>query len=397
MAIRRLALIFGDRIPPDTIGVRMRPALVGLIVVVHFQPDQCDPIPASGFDLYFSIDDDSERGLATTLRTRAYCTIDTHVGFPARFDRSMPCDFVFAAQCDGAERLRDAGIESAVWLPLACDPEIHRRHDAGKEYDFCFVGNVVPGPRAELLERPKSRYPGHFAGSAYLDDMARIYSASRVVFNRSVRNDVNMRVFEAVACGSLLVTNDLTENGQGELFQDGVHLATYREADELLEKVAYYLEHEEEREAIAAAGRAEALARHTYRHRMERLLAEVEARLSRTVVAAGAVGSGPANAGEPTSPRRPAATAEGTCSGIDFDHHALLQPGGIHAALPAGIDPAYAAALGADRRRQRLDRWHCCVPRRRSGYVARAGDRDHQCHEPGFPRGHQPGVETRPG
>ena len=40
-----------------------------------------------------------------------------------------------------------------------------------------------------------------------------------------------------------------------------------------------------DREAIAAAGRAEAIARHTYRHRMERLLAEAERRLGRTVVA----------------------------------------------------------------------------------------------------------------
>src|SRR5262249_44491789 len=77
---------------------------------------------------------------------------------------------------------------------------------------------------------------------------------------------------EAVACGSLLVTNDLRDNGQDELFRDGVHLATYRDADELLDKVSFYLRREEVRERIAAAGRAEALARHTYRHRMEPLL-----------------------------------------------------------------------------------------------------------------------------
>src|SRR5262249_10198019 len=37
------------------------------------------------------------------------------------------------------------------------------------------------------------------------------------------------------------------------------------------------------REAIAAAGRAEALERHTYRHRMERLLGAVDSALERTV------------------------------------------------------------------------------------------------------------------
>jgi GT2 family glycosyltransferase/tetratricopeptide (TPR) repeat protein len=290
MRIQRVALVFDDRIRPDTTGIHCRRALAELVDVVHFRPEHRDQISSTGFDLYLSIDDDTDHRLPDSLRPRAYWAIDTHLDFPARFERAVSCDFVFAAQRDGAERLRQSGIDSALWLPLACDPEIHRPHDGAKQYGFAFVGNVVPGPRAELLELLKSRYPSHFIGNAYLHEMARIYSASRVVFNRSVRNDVNMRVFEAVACGSLLVTNDLAENGQDELFRDGVHLVTYRNADELLAKVAYYLKHEEEREAIAAAGRAEVLARHTYRHRMERLLAEVDARLARSGVPVAVVG-----------------------------------------------------------------------------------------------------------
>ena len=81
-----------------------------------------------------------------------------------------------------------------------------------------------------------------------------------------------MRVFEALACGSLLVTNELSENGQAELFRDGVHLATYCEHTDLLDKLAFYLAREATREKIAAAGRAEAIARHTYGHRMEQIL-----------------------------------------------------------------------------------------------------------------------------
>src|SRR5207302_6229502 len=132
-------------------------------------------------------------------------------------------DFVFAAQRDGAERLRAEGIESATWLPLACDPAIHRRHEVPRAYDVAFVGHIFPGPRDELLQLIAREFPGHFIGRAFFDEMARIYSASRVVFNRSLCNDVNMRVFEAPACGSLLVTNDLAENGQDELFRDRVH------------------------------------------------------------------------------------------------------------------------------------------------------------------------------
>ena len=87
-----------------------------------------------------------------------------------------------------------------------------------------------------------------------------------------------------MACGSLLLTNDLTDNGQAELFQDGVHLATYREPEDLLDKLAFYLDREKVRARIAAAGRAEAIEKHTYRHRMERVLREVEAALGRVTV-----------------------------------------------------------------------------------------------------------------
>jgi glycosyltransferase involved in cell wall biosynthesis len=275
MNIQRVALIFDDHIRPDTTGVYVHRALAELVDVVQFQPGQGEDIPVSGFDLYLSIDDDTEHRLPDALRPRAYWAIDTHRDFPARFQRALASDFVFAAQRDGAERLRAAGVSSASWLPLACDPEIHCRHDVPTQFDVSFVGHTCPGPRDELLELIRRNFPNHFIGQAYFDEMARIYSASRIVFNRSIKNDVNMRVFEALACGSLLVTNDLTDNGQAELFQDGVHAVMYREPHELRDKIRYYLAHEEERETIAAAGRAEALAKHTYRHRMERLLEQV--------------------------------------------------------------------------------------------------------------------------
>jgi len=104
--------------------------------------------------------------------------------------------------------------------------------------------------------------------------MAKIFSSSRVVFNRSVLNDVNMRVFEGLCSGSLLMTNALDDNGQAEMFADGVHLATYRSPEDLVERVRYFLDHPDEREKIATAGRAEAVRAHTYRHRAERILAK---------------------------------------------------------------------------------------------------------------------------
>jgi hypothetical protein len=80
-----------------------------------------------------------------------------------------------------------------------------------------------------------------------------------------------MRVFEALACGSLLLTPANT-GGLEELFAPGEHLVTYRSTDELEGLIAAYLVDEGSRERIARSGQARALASETYAHRARRLL-----------------------------------------------------------------------------------------------------------------------------
>lgn len=281
----RIALIFDNKVRPDTTGMYCRRALLSLADVHHYLPSELDRIPRTGFDLYLFIDDGLRHPIPDDLRPAAYWAIDTHLDFEWGLEQSRRADFAFAAQRDGAERLRLEGVAEALWLPLACDPTVHRPIDRPKIHDLCFVGHLFPGPRIELVELLQSRFPNMFIGQRFFKEMAETYSESRIVFNRSLENDVNMRVFEALGCGRLLLTNDLRGNGQSELFRDGVHLATYADADELVDKAKFYLENEMLREQIAAAGQAETLARHTYGHRMRTLLETVERRLARRSVA----------------------------------------------------------------------------------------------------------------
>jgi 2-polyprenyl-3-methyl-5-hydroxy-6-metoxy-1,4-benzoquinol methylase len=273
--MKRVAVIYDDGPRPETTGEYCLRALRGLVDAEYVSPAKLQGLAAKPFDLYLFVDDGTEYPIPEMLRPSAFWAIDTHLDFQGTLAKSRQHDFVFAAQKDGADRLRAAGIASARWLPLACDPAIHRPHPMPKEHDLCFIGNILPGPREELLRLLRARHPSLYVAQLYFDEMARAYSASKIVFNRSVRNDVNMRVFEALACGSLLVTNDLHENGQNELFEPGVHLVTYTDTDDLFEKIDFHLANDEARERIAARGRAEVIARHTYRHRMEALLAVV--------------------------------------------------------------------------------------------------------------------------
>jgi O-antigen biosynthesis protein len=274
----RTAIVFDDRHRPETTGVYCRRALDelvhdGLIAsATHCSPHQLSMIGHEAFDLFVFIDDGLAYPIPEQCRPAVWWAIDTHLNFDRSLEKARSADWIFAAQRDGAERLRECSVAAASWLPLACDPGIHGRQKVANQYDIAFIGHVFPGPRRDLLQSLQARYPRTLVGQHYFEEMARRYSASHVVFNRSIQNDINMRVFEALCSGSLLVTNDLSENGLAELFRDGEHLVNYACEEELHDKLTFYLAHSELRGRIARAGREEVLAKHTYRHRMETIL-----------------------------------------------------------------------------------------------------------------------------
>jgi spore maturation protein CgeB len=64
-----------------------------------------------------------------------------------------------------------------------------------------------------------------------------------------------------------------------DLFSPGREVVTYESEDDLVEKIEHYLEHDDERIAIAAAGQRRTLGEHTYRQLMAELAAILEERL----------------------------------------------------------------------------------------------------------------------
>src|SRR5262249_2494144 len=123
MTFRRIALIFDNTARAETTGGYCLRALAGMVQVEHFLPSAVERIPKHGFDLFLNVDDGLRYHLPADLHPSAFWAIDTHMDFQWCLDKSHGFDFIFAAQRDGAARLRDEGIVT-TWLPLACDPEI---------------------------------------------------------------------------------------------------------------------------------------------------------------------------------------------------------------------------------------------------------------------------------
>jgi spore maturation protein CgeB len=113
--------------------------------------------------------------------------------------------------------------------------------------------------------------------------MYEVLARSRIVINRhgpvAAGYANNMRLFEATGAGAMLVTE--AAPNLPDYFEPGREVVTYEGPDELIEKLRYYLEHDEERKRIAAAGQGRTLRDHTYAKVIGRLSQILEARRGR--------------------------------------------------------------------------------------------------------------------
>lgn len=194
-------------------------------------------------------------------------------------------DYVFIAQREYIPEFRAHGI-NAYWLPLGCDPVLHGKQDTAKRHEIGFVGSkLFNDRRLVLLDELQKTCQLHYE-RCYLQQMAKVFSESKIVFNNATKRDLNMRVFEALCSGSFLLTDPAPNSGLEELFHDGEELAIYRSDAVLPAKARFYLDNSELRELIASRGRQLALNAHTYSHRMSDMLAVLNGTRSTTLTAA---------------------------------------------------------------------------------------------------------------
>jgi len=185
------------------------------------------------------------------------------------------------------------GIKSE-YLRWCIDQDIPKNTPKTKrQYDVVYVGGLTPhhSQGNSLMEKlasevhvdfwgygetflsPTSPIRKNFHGQAWGRHMYDIFSQAKIVVNRhiNVAGNVanNMRLFESTGMGALLITDQ--KPNMTEFFKVGEEVVTYKNADDLIKKVKYYLTHEKQRLIIAAAGQKRTLRDHTYLVRMKEL------------------------------------------------------------------------------------------------------------------------------
>ena len=193
---------------------------------------------------------------------------DCHLIQGRKVEEYAKVDKVFIAQSPFLEFYPS---DKTSYLPHACDPIKHHRIKGIKEkYDIGFVGNDTYPERRLLLEQLETKYKVLRTNTKPGIPYSEALSSCRLTFNRSMLQDVNMRFFESIAIGRLLLTDYLP--AQYEFAKDGQHYISYKDWPDLDEKVAYYLENEKERENIALRGAVWVKRYHTYEHRLKTIL-----------------------------------------------------------------------------------------------------------------------------
>ncbi len=207
-------------------------------------------------------------------------------------------DGVFVASAAWAEHLKPL-LRVPVRPLLQCtDPAVFNGPAYGeggeKRYELLFVGNsrkVFRRILRDLIPTPYdlSVYGTNWHGlidekyikGEYLpnETLGRDYRDAAILLNdhwedMRQKGFISNRIFDALSAGAFVISDEI--EGLEDVLAGCV--VTYKDREDLAEKVRFYMEHPAEREKIAARGMALVREKHTFRARADELLRFLEER-----------------------------------------------------------------------------------------------------------------------
>ena len=207
-------------------------------------------------------------------------------------------DLVAASSARHAESLAARTSTPVIVLEHATDPSVFfPQSDPAHARDLVLVGNAGPTSRPIVRDLIPTevdlaiwgcgwagRAPARYLAGEYLpyENIRRVYGSAGVVLSdhdedMRAHGIVSCRVYDALACGSVVVSDHLREIEE----RFGGAVATYRNPGDLRATIARLLADPSERAERASRGQALVRAAHTFRHRVDVLLDAIVEQLQR--------------------------------------------------------------------------------------------------------------------
>jgi len=192
----------------------------------------------------------------------------------------------------------------AVYMPWACNPEMfYPVEGQKKDIDVSFIGAaygqrvayisflIANGIQVRVFGRGWDKHANiraYWGGFLTHKDMLKVISQSKISLNflwtsaSAEQSVIKGRLMELAACRSFQMVSpaiDLEKNG----FMDGEHLVVFHDQMELLDKIQYYLKHEDERDAVAQHAYEHVLEQHTWQQRFQGVFEQLADRSAESV------------------------------------------------------------------------------------------------------------------
>lgn len=193
-------------------------------------------------------------------------------------------DYCVTPAIEAVPKYRELGARVILAVPIAGGVPIARDwSNIAERYDVSFVGRKLLDREQYINKLKKRNIPIHLFGRGWgryvpFEEMIDIFGASKINLNFSGTGYNNLalksRIFEMCLAGGFLLTEYVP--GIENYFEINKEIVCFHNADEMIDKITYYLNHEEERRAIAQAGWKRATSEHTSFHMLSRVFSEIE-------------------------------------------------------------------------------------------------------------------------
>jgi len=209
------------------------------------------------------------RDLAFFRGPKVLLVADTHhlkspISSMIRYSESEPFDrIVFLYDRHHAGFFHEAGLRNLFWFPGLTFPHsdkfvVESRKVRSRSASIGFVGQAA-------AHHPRRRRMLEALGGAGLpliqkhlsqSESLAFYASSLMGLNTSLNSDFNLRIFEILASGCLLLTDELApDSGLDHLASIGCAFETYKNESDLIDKARYFLSHPREAYELAKRGR----------------------------------------------------------------------------------------------------------------------------------------------
>lgn len=169
--------------------------------------------------------------------------------------RSQPFDYVFHYDAASLEFMREDGLQLSGSFPFPVATDTYVELEREKKWDLFFIGRSTTHREQHFGPLKHHHHFMHICHGVYGPPLLEYISAAKINLNIHAEPEISWepRMQMLLAAGAFVISEPLTPN---PYLRPGVDYVEIRSPGELYEKVQHYLQHEGERCAIAASGRA---------------------------------------------------------------------------------------------------------------------------------------------